>query len=158
MIIYLIRHADAEPATPGKNDAERSLSVKGKEILINNIEIWKKFIPKISQIIASPYLRAEQTAEIIAHEYKFPINKIIKNAKLAPGSKTEYIIEFANESNVENIAFIGHQPDLSKHVINLTSNGNVNIGFPPGTLAGLSFSGRVRPVSGILNLLIPAKH
>lgn len=158
MIIYLIRHADAEPAVPGKNDAERSLSAKGKDILIQNIEIWKKFVPKISQIIASPYLRAEQTAEIIAHAYKFPLNKIIKNVKLAPGSKTESIIEFANESNVENIAFIGHQPDLSKHVINLTSNGNVNIGFPPGTLAGLSFSGRVRPVSGILNLLIPAKH
>lgn len=158
MVIYLIRHAEAEAAIPGINDSDRSLSEKGKNALLNNFETWKKFIPKFSIIISSPYLRAIQTAEIIAHAYKYPLNKILKNKLLVPGCKSESIIEIANEHNIENIAFIGHQPDLSRHVVNLTSSGNFNIGFSPGTIAGLSFSGRVRPVSGILNFLIPIKN
>ena len=68
MNLYLLRHGIAvEPGTPGcEKDSERPLTPKGKRQLRQIAAAMKKMDLRFDLILSSPFLRARQTAEIIA--------------------------------------------------------------------------------------------
>ena len=138
MNIYLVRHGDAEKTAIGKKDFDRDLTPEGKTKIKSTVIYWKNFLPEISAIISSPYVRALNTAKIIAEVYEFK-NEIIVDKKISPGSKTDNIIEIANSIEGEEIIIVGHQPDLSLHASNLVSNGSAGIEFKKGAVAKISF-------------------
>lgn len=154
MNIYLIRHADAEKASVKIRDFERSLSVQGKNSMIISAEFWKNLIPSFDYIVSSPLIRAKQTAEIIAGKFEIE-EKIIIDKRLSPGSKTQSIIDIANELELKHVAIVGHQPDCSEHLANLVSVSGANIVFNKGAIAKINFPGKIRQSRGILEFLIP---
>ena len=156
MNIYLIRHGDAEKASVSKKDSERKLTPEGENKIKVSAEGWKLLIPQFSHIISSPLIRALQTAEIIASVFKFPGN-IIVDKRITAGSKTEELIDIANEILGPEMAFVGHEPDFSEHVSHLISNSGVQIEFKKGMIAKISFNGRVKISRGVLEFLIPGK-
>ena len=156
MNIYLIRHGDAEKASANKKDSERKLTPDGEQKTKISAEGWKLLIPQFSHIITSPLLRALQTAEIIANVFDFP-GKVITDKNLAPGNKTEALIDLANEMMGSDMAFIGHEPDFSEHVSHLISNSGAFIEFKKGMIAKISFGGKAKLFRGVLEFLIPAK-
>lgn len=156
MNVYLIRHAEAEKITTNKKDSERQLTEGGKTLLHNAVKNWKNGIPKIDILISSPYLRAKQTAEIISEQFELK-DKFYVDNKLAPGCKTKDIIEIANMFNSDDIAFVGHQPDLSEHLEMLISSETVSLTFKPAAIAKISFEGRVKEQKGTLKFLLPPK-
>jgi len=154
MNFYLIRHGKAEPASPLKKDIDRELTSEGAKILKASVESWKNVIKGFDFILTSPLLRAVQTTEIISKVTGF--NKdIIKENLLLPGSNTNSLIELANSLEGENIAFIGHQPDLSFHTSRLISSKEVNLKFSPGAIAKISFEGKPKLGKGELVFLLP---
>lgn len=154
MNIYLIRHGDSEKVSSTGKDFDRHLTTNGKLILLNAVEYWKEIIPSIGCIFSSPYLRAVETAAII--KYIFGIKEeVIKDQRLAPGSNTMDLINLALDCNKDSIAFVGHQPDCSDHISQLTSGSGVSVSFSPAAIAGIKFSGKVRLSAGILEFLIP---
>ena len=155
MNIYLVRHTEAEKSAFGKKDYERQLTQHGEVKIKNAAEGWKSLIPSIDLIVSSPLVRAVQTAEIIKNVYNFSKDIIIDKA-ISPGSHTEQICEVANTYDVENIFFVGHQPDLGEHASNLISSEGALIEFKKGTIAKISFSGKAKLSRGILEFLIPA--
>lgn len=66
MNIYLIRHGDSEGISKGMKDSERKLTPEGEMKIRNASIFWKNIIPDFDYIISSPYVRAVQTAKIIA--------------------------------------------------------------------------------------------
>lgn len=156
MNVYLIRHAEAEKVSPNKKDSERLLTEEGKASLHNAVKFWKRGILKIDIIISSPYLRAKQTAEIISEHFQLK-DKFFVDNKLAPGCKTKDIIEIANMFNSDDIAFVGHQPDLSEHLEELIASKDISLSFKPATVAKISFEGRVKTQRGMLKYLLPTK-
>jgi len=155
MNLYLVRHADAEKTPPGKKDEERRLSKEGKERILGAAEQWFYFIKKIDLICTSPFIRAVETAEIIARclEYK---SEIIKNKVLAPGSSTRDLIELINALDGNDIMVVGHQPDLSEHVSNLISSNGALVDFKKAAIAKISFNGKANLSKGYLEYLIPS--
>jgi phosphohistidine phosphatase len=156
MNIYLIRHGDAEKISTLKKDSDRKLTQEGEQKLRNAAEGWKQLVPHFSQIISSPLARALQTAETVAQVYKFTGN-IITDKRLLYGSKTEGLIDLANEIAGHDMAFVGHEPDFSDHVSHLISNSGANVDFKKGMIAKISFDGKVKMARGVLEFLIPAK-
>ena len=156
MNIYLIRHGDAEKASVNKKDSERKLTPDGEQKTKISAEGWRLLIPQFSHIISSPLLRALQTAEILANVFDFP-GKVITDKSLAPGNKTEALIDLANEMMGSEMAFIGHEPDFSEHVSHLISNSGAFIEFKKGMIAKISFGGKAKLSRGILEFLIPTK-
>ena len=154
MNIYLIRHGEAEKSAIGLKDFDRHLTQQGRIRLIQTAENWKNYFDKFDFIVASPFLRAVQTAEIIKEVFYLP-EEIIVDKKLAPGCKTESIIELATSLVGEEIAFIGHQPDLGEHASNLISLKGANIEFKKGAIAKISFENKIRLGKGTLEFLIP---
>ena len=154
MNLYLVRHADAEKTQPGKKDEERRLSKEGKERIREAAEQWFYFVKKIDLICTSPYIRAVETAEIIAQclEYK---GEIIKEKVLAAGSLTKDLIELINLFYGNDILVVGHQPDLSEHISNLISLKGALVDFKKAAIAKISFNGKVNLSKGYLEYLIP---
>ncbi|MCS7053892.1 MAG: phosphohistidine phosphatase SixA [Ignavibacterium sp.] len=155
MNLFLIRHSIAEYATPDKSDSHRELTLEGKELMLAGCNLLKKLEPELNLILTSPYLRAYQTAEIIAKSYG---NKILlmKENNLAAGCSTGILLETLSIYDYENIAIVGHQPDLSNHISNLTSNGNINLIFSPASIAKIKFESKLGFGKGKLEAVLPS--
>jgi phosphohistidine phosphatase len=155
MNLYLIRHSISENASLNKKDFERELTEEGKLVIKNAAEAWRKYISKFDVVFTSPLKRAVQTSEIVSSVMQINPNIIIEN-NLGTGSRTSDLIEILNSTEANDIAVIGHQPDLSIHIINLCGKGNFNLVFPPATIAKIEFENSIKYGRGRLIFLIPA--
>jgi phosphohistidine phosphatase len=154
MNLYIIRHGDAERISEDVNDFNRKLTSKGESILKSAVKKWKVIIPSLDYIISSPYLRAVQTAEIIASEYNL-LDKLIKNDKLSSGCRTEDVVDTINSYDGKNIAIVGHEPDCSNHISKFISSSVAFISFKKGAIAKIIFNNKAVLSRGILEFLIP---
>lgn len=152
--LYLIRHSIAEKISLTRKDFDRELTVEGKDVLSDAAGYWKRIIPDFDIILTSPLIRAVQTSEIIANIFAYE-KEIVKDNNLAAGARTNDLIEILNSNNYENVACIGHQPDLSEHVSNFISGSGCVLHFPPAAICKIRFSGKAKFSNGELIYLIP---
>ncbi|MGD0744257.1 MAG: phosphohistidine phosphatase SixA [Verrucomicrobiota bacterium] len=148
MKIHVLRHGVAvEPGTPGyENDAGRPLIQKGKRQLRQTAAAMKRMGLHFDLILSSPYLRAKQTAEIVAGSLKLKKQLAFSNA-LAPDGSPKILIRQLNESRPapENILLVGHEPYLSRVVSLLTTGGmDLMMDFKKGGLCKLD-AGKLSP-------------
>ncbi len=155
MNLYLVRHADSEKTAPGKRDKDRRLTREGREKISAAANRWKYLLSKPDFICTSPYIRAIETAEIIAKALDFD-KEIIKDSVLSSGSLTKDLITLVNSLDGEEILIVGHQPDLSEHVSGFISSGGAFVEFKKASIAKISFNGKVKLSKGYLEFLIPA--
>ena len=154
MNIYLIRHGDSESASKVLKDSERKLTPDG-ELKIRNASIfWKNIITEFDYILSSPYLRALQTAKIIASAYNYK-KEILIEKRLSCGCDTESLLEILSPFPSSEIAIVGHQPDLSDHLSRLVSESGASFDFKKGAIAKISFNNKVKEGKGILEFLVP---
>jgi phosphohistidine phosphatase len=115
--IFLLRHGiAAEPGEPGiKTDAERPLVPKGEQRLRAAAAAMEKMELSFDAIISSPYLRAKQTAEIVARHFKVQ-KRLAFSDHLIPGGNPQALIRQLNDlkPEPENILLVGHEPNLSR--------------------------------------------
>jgi phosphohistidine phosphatase len=116
MDIYLLRHAIAvERGAPGcEKDSERPLTPEGEKKMWRAAEGMKALGLSFDLILSSPYVRARQTAEIVAKVFEAE-EKLIESAALTPdGDAEELIGELARHSrSLGSILLVGHEPALS---------------------------------------------
>jgi phosphohistidine phosphatase len=143
MNIFILRHGiAADRGTEAfERDSERPLTGKGKRQLRRSAEAMKRMKLRFDLILSSPYVRARQTAEIVAEELKSK-----KRLKLSDTLKSEndpeaMIAEIARlKPTPKNVLLVGHEPYLSHLVSRLVSgNGNMAMDFKKGGLCKLEF-------------------
>ena len=154
MNLYLIRHSIAENISIEKKDFDRELTLEGKEVIIKTSKAWKNYIEQFDIVLSSPLTRAVQTAEIISSQLQSNQN-IIRDNNLGTGSRTPDLIELLNSFDYENVAIVGHQPDLSIHINNFCGTGSFNLVFPPAALAKIEFENSIKYGRGKLVYFIP---
>lgn len=124
MNLYLLRHGiAAELGTHGlTRDAERPLTAKGERKLWRIAEGIKALELSFDVILSSPYLRARQTAELIA-EAIHASRKIEFSESLTPAGSAKQLIDQINgvKAERENILLVGHEPHLSSFISLLVS-------------------------------------
>lgn len=104
MDLIFWRHADAEGGAP---DLARKLTPLG-HAQATRVAAWlQPRLPANYKLLASPALRAQQTALALKSDLK-----II--GELAPGASVEAILKTAG--NEGTVVVVGHQPDLG-HVL-----------------------------------------
>lgn len=125
MILYLIRHGIADPASEaeGEADTQRSLTPKGRKRLRQIARALKAFKPPIEVILTSPYLRAAQTAQILSKQLGLDDAKIVTTPALAPGGDAARLIEEVamRAGSASAVALVGHEPGLSRLISVLIS-------------------------------------
>jgi phosphohistidine phosphatase len=139
--IYILRHGIAvEPGAPGiKTDAERPLIPKGEQHLREAAAAMEKMGLSFDVIFSSPYLRAKQTAEIVAKNLKLERKPTI-SSDLIPGGNPQALIRQLNglKPAPEHILIVGHEPYLSRLIALLSSGGTgVTIDMKKGSLCKL---------------------
>jgi len=127
MNLYIIRHAIAvDEGTTEFEDSQRPLTDKGRRKMRQIAKRLRALGVEFDLILSSPYLRAQETAEILEDMFKMK-KKIVFSESLVPESEPEKVISEINESHpVNSIALVGHEPHLSS-LIGLLTAGNPNI-------------------------------
>jgi phosphohistidine phosphatase len=129
MELFILRHGIAvEPGTPGYSiDAKRPLTAKGERKVSRITDAMKELELSFDLILSSPYLRARQTAEVVADE--FGHKKLALSECLAPDGSLRELVEFLNhlKPKPESILLVGHEPYLSE-MISLLVSGSSSFG------------------------------
>jgi phosphohistidine phosphatase len=114
--ILVIRHAIAldrvEAAQMSVADAERPLTKDGWRKMREIVEGLQPWVPELDIIATSPWLRALQTAEIIAGAYDKA--KVKETELLLPGASHQDLLTWLDHfPEKKQLAIVGHEPDLS---------------------------------------------
>ena len=141
MNIYIIRHAIAvDEGTPEyEQDSERPLTDKGRKKMRQIAKGLRKLGVEFDLILSSPYIRANETAEILASEFKMK-KKVVFSENLIPMADPDLLIPEINDKySVESIALVGHEPHLSALIGMLTSeNPHLDITLKKGGVCYLA--------------------
>jgi len=160
MILYIVRHAWAEEPgdTAWSDDAQRPLTREGQERFAKIVEMLAErgFAPQ--RIATSPLIRCRQTAEIVAkHVPERP--EIVERSELAPHSDLEGILRWSRgqAGDCEELAWVGHAPDVGRMAKALLGGGPGEIRFAKGGIAAIRFDGLPAIDQGELWWLVTAK-
>ena len=126
--MYLVRHAEAEPGEP---DELRPLTAQGRS---QAKELGRRFTRRDFRpdaVLASPLLRARQTADAIAAAFDFTAEP---DERLAPGATAEDVRAVV-AGRGETVVVVGHQPDCGQIAAAIT--GEPAPAFPAGGVCEL---------------------
>jgi phosphohistidine phosphatase len=156
MRLYLVRHAETfEPsAKRWPDDRLRPLTPEGMRAFRKAASGIAHIAGTVDCVLASPLLRARQTAEILAEVADWP--RAVQATELAPDEAAERALAAARERDVARLAIVGHEPNL-KDLISLSLAGHaaeLDCRFEKGAAACLKFSSAVRAGAARLEWLI----
>ncbi|AMB87056.1 histidine phosphatase family protein [Pseudomonas agarici] len=125
MKLWVLRHGEAEPRS--RSDAERNLTAHGrKDVLHSAVHLIGQ--PLIA-IYASPYVRAQQTAQLVCEALGFE-PEIISVPWLTPEVHPLKVLEHLDST--DNLLLVSHQP-LVGSLISLLQHGHLHAPQPMST-------------------------
>ena len=162
MQLLIIRHGPAGEgaawARTGHPDAERPLTVEGRELMRLATPGLATLVSRLDVLATSPLTRAYQTAEIVAKGYdEMPLTVV--DALSSGGDRTELLEWIRAHRPGITIALVGHNPDLEELIAWLAAvrqHGFVKL--KKGGAALVSFDATPTPGGGVLQWLLTPKQ
>jgi phosphohistidine phosphatase len=160
MMISLLRHGiAAERGSPDyENDSERPLTAKGERRMRRIAEGMLALGLSYDLMLSSPYLRARQTADIVAQVFKTPAGVQLSDT-LTPGGNPRQLIETLHSADRErqSVLLVGHEPYLSRLISTfLSGNTNLPVVMKKGGLCTLDVESlRFGRCASLVSLLTP---
>jgi len=154
MQLFVMRHGEAEGYSV--NDSERNLTVRGQSeaeaILNGSLES----MAAVDCIYASPYLRAQQTAQIASRLLRLPV---ITCEHLVPDTQRSTLVKFVEslrrdpvlEGGQPTPLLVTHQPliggvvdwlcglEYGQHVMGTSALASIDVDVVAGSCGSLSF-------------------
>jgi phosphohistidine phosphatase len=153
MLLYVLRHADA--VDRASSDAVRELTPKGLDQARRVGRFCKTYglIPNL--ILTSPYVRAKQTAEVVAEQLGGM--EVVPAEFLSSGMDAETALaELKAYVNFERVMLVGHEPDLGLLSAQLTGAIPGSFHVRKASLTCFKLDAP-KPSGGQLSFSIPAK-
>lgn len=116
MKLWVLRHGEAESHAP--SDAQRNLTERGREEVLHSAA--HLIGQPISAIIASPYVRAQQTAQLVREALGF-VPEIRTVSWLTPDGNPLQVLEKLDTD--DNVLLVSHQP-LVGNLISFLQHGH----------------------------------
>lgn len=158
MLLYIIRHAWAEDSADPRfsDDRLRPLTAEGRERFasIAKTLINRGFAPAV--IATSPLVRCRQTADIVAELLPKP-PRVVELTALEPGSDLNALSVWTAEQGDQELAWVGHAPDVSRLAAGLIGEGSSQLRFAKGACAAIRFDEGFHRGRGELQWLLTAK-
>ena len=151
MRLYFLRHGIADwPDWDPARDHERPLTKEGVKKMKAQARALAQLDVKIDAVLASPYTRAYQTADIVAGKLGLEVKA---EPLLAPGFTCEKLAEIAKLfDDAQSLLLVGHEPNFSTVIAELIGGGRVQM--KKGTLARVDVN---RELQGELVWLLQPK-
>jgi phosphohistidine phosphatase len=114
--LYIIRHGAAGErasfSATGRPDSERPLTEGGRDKMNANARGLRVLGCSLDAIVTSPYVRAAETADIVARVLKGPQPEPLDH--LAPEGRPEDVLAWLRKHrSAQSVAVVGHEPGLS---------------------------------------------
>jgi phosphohistidine phosphatase len=160
MNLFILRHGIAVERDPVSfpDDSRRPLTLKGEDRVRGICEAMKALELSFDHLLASPYRRASQTAEIVAAELSLKKTLEFRD-ELTPEGDPKALIKYLSklEPTPENVMLVGHEPYLSSFISQLISGEAAAIDMKKGGLAKLEVEAPLRyaPCAKLAWLLTP---
>jgi phosphohistidine phosphatase len=158
MRLFLVRHGTAEE-NRGGSDAARALAFEGRtEIEEVSGAIGAAMEPPV-ELLSSPYLRAEQTAELLRERLKLP-SKIRPTDAMLPESDWGALCKALADMEArgaKTVIAVGHNPSISLMVGGAVANhAGARVAMAKGAVACIDLEGvRDHPVGKLRWLITP---
>jgi len=126
--IFLLRHGQAEPQH-NMGDAHRSLTDKGKQQAKAAAMAMKKLNIKPEKVLYSPFVRASQTADIVATAMR--IQELEEDEDLVPAGYADVVGDKIFNSNDRHLLVVSHLPllpHLAAHLLGAPVQLNLDVG------------------------------
>lgn len=158
MIIYVVRHAWAEDRDDAEypNDDLRPLSRKGRKRFCRLARKLTKRGFDIAHIATSPLVRCRQTTDILA-DYAASDPLIVELDALRPGSQLEPLLQWTRHQEGQDVAWVGHAPDVDQLSAALIGGERTAIEFAKGAVAAIEFTESPSAGNGVLRWLAVAE-
>jgi phosphohistidine phosphatase len=144
--LWLLRHGQAEPQAA--SDAVRELTAHGrKEVLQAAAQLAGR---PLTAILASPYVRAQQTAELVRGALGFA-GAVGTVPWLTPDSDPREVLKYLDEREGAEMLLVSHQP-LIGALGGLLVHGNRQEPLPMRTASLAELDGDL-PAAGLMELL-----
>lgn len=116
MNLFLLRHGVAVDRDPQSfpDDSRRPLTLKGEDRVRLVCDAMQALELSFDRILASPFLRSRQTAEIVASS--LGLRRALEfREELTPTGDPQVLFRFINRLSPkpENLLLVGHEPYLS---------------------------------------------
>ena len=159
MKLYLVRHAIAEDmGMDYEDDSLRPLTDKGREKMQKIAQALKTLGVSPDLIVSSPYVRASQTASVLAKTFKYK-EEILYNDLLVPmGQPDDMIGEINEKYSVDELMLVGHEPNLSSLIGTLLAgSSDISINLKKGGVCCLSVDDLHYDRKAVLEWLVTPK-
>ena len=149
MILYFLRHGKAG-SPRAKDDDARELTDGGVAALRTAAPLWRRLNLRPDIVLSSPLSRALQTAELFCEAVG---GSPVTDDRLRPGASWGDLARaMAAHQDSRRVMFVGHEPDLSGAIRDLT--GAASVRMRKGGLACLEFYGIPEPGGGEIAWLL----
>jgi phosphohistidine phosphatase len=162
MNLYLMRHGiavDRGDREKPSDDRERTLTPKGIKRLQKAAKGLVTLSLSFDRILTSPFVRARQTAQIVAETLHME-DRLEEIQELCPDQSVQDLLSgLAAYSDKKNILLIGHEPLLSRTVSFLLSgNAGAEIRLKKGGLCCLEVENLSAKGGAVLNWALTPKQ
>lgn len=123
MILFLLRHGEAEPYGRAADDASRALVPAGRKAVTRVSD----YLEPVDAVYCSPYLRARQSADLVLSSAGQKACQL--NDGLTPDSSVTALLAWLGSVKQERLLLVAHNPLLSSLASQLTGlPGGVSLG------------------------------
>lgn len=157
MDVFILRHGKAEVAGPGRDDADRRLTKKGREDSAAAGRWMAAQEIRFDLIAASPLVRAQETATIIAESLGEKDCLVTWKVLVSGGKPDPVCNQIGEHEDARSILLVGHEPLLSALISRMiTGDENAAIAMTKGALAKIRDFSPAQCPSGELHWLVTA--
>lgn len=151
--IFVMRHGEA--AAFAKSDQQRSLTKQGEAQVRAQGIFLKSTALKWDAVLVSPYIRAQETFQVLNSEFDFVLNDVFEIWDgLTPYGNAQLVEDYLQlllEQGKQNILLISHQPLVGEIVKRLT--GLHFNQFYPSTIAKIEWDGEKCELKFVQNVI-----
>lgn len=153
MKLFLLRHGIAEDSSVSGSDADRRLTDEGN-LKVKKVAKALKDQGKIPALILhSPYVRARETAEIVASELHIPLERVEGFRPMDSAADSIAILD-RFRGRQQSLLVVSHEPHLSSLAsLLLTGKGTPMIAFKKAGIACIDWP--IKQPAQLLFLLMP---
>jgi phosphohistidine phosphatase len=152
MDVYIVRHAIAEKRDSVRwpDDAKRPLTPDGAVRFRNAAGGLRRIVPEVDVVLASPYTRAWQTAEILRDDAAWPPPD--QCPALEAVNSPNAALDLLQSRSERSVALVGHEPYLSSLASLLVSGDEraLRLELKKGAVALLAFAAEPAPGAALL--------
>ena len=157
MLLYLLRHAEAEALSPSGLDADRALTDAGQKRMKAVARAIARMEPAFDAVLVSPLLRAKQTAGFVTSACRFKGEAVVSES-LLPGSDPELLLEELSASDWRTVLVVGHEPHLGRLFGRLVSGRKeTEVPMKKASLAVFEIHAHLGPDRADLRSYLPAR-